>query len=122
MINKKGQTLILFVFLLPLIIGIMAFVVDIGLIMSKTTNLKEVTKLIIHEGIEKDLTEEEIHNLFVKNKIDIDNLKLNVANKEIEVNNKIEINSIFGSIIGIKKYEIKVNLKGYINNNKIVID
>ena len=100
--NKRGQTLILFIILIPLILGVMAVVVDVGLIVSKSSSLKETTRLVVKDSLNNDLSEEEIKELFVKNKIEID--------------------SIFGAIIGLKKYTIKIDIKGYKDNNKIVID
>ena len=120
--NKKGQTLILFIILIPLILGVMAVVVDVGLIVSKSSSLKETTRLVIKDSLNNDLGEEKIKELFIKNKIDVDNLELELENKEIHVKNKIEIDSIFGAIIGLKKYTIKIDIKGYKDNNKIVID
>ncbi len=120
--NKKGQTLILFIILIPLILGVMAVVVDVGLLISKNSNLKETTKIVIKDSLNNNLNEEEIRELFIKNKIDVDNLEIKLDNEKIEIKNKIEIDSIFGAIIGLKKYTIKIDIMGYKDNNKIVID
>ncbi len=120
--NKKGQTLILFIILIPLILGVLAMVVDVGLLVSKNSNLKEVTKIVIRDSLKNDLQEEEIEDLFIENKIDISNLELDIEKDKIKVKNKIEIDSIFGAIIGLKKYTIKIDMIGYKDSNKIVID
>ena len=120
--NKKGQTLILFIILIPLILGVMAVVVDVGLLISKNSNLKETTKIVIKDSLNNNLNEEEIRELFIKNKIVVDNLEIKLDNDKIEIKNKVKIDSIFGAIIGLKKYTIKIDIMGYKDNNKIVID
>ena len=45
--NKHGQTLILFVILIPILLGLAAFVIDVGFMVSKRVELKEVSKTII---------------------------------------------------------------------------
>ena len=68
--NKKGQTLILFVILIPILLGLLAFVVDVGFIVSKTVQLKEVTKMIL-ENTYEDASLEEIKDLFLENDIPV---------------------------------------------------
>ena len=120
--NKKGQTLILFIILIPLILGVMALVVDVGLVFSRKANLSEITKVVIKDCLNKNLDEEEVKELLIKNDIDIENLELKLSGNRIEIKNKIEVDSIFGGIIGLKKYDIKINMTGYKENDKIVID
>ena len=45
--NKRGQTLILFIILIPILLGFGAFIVDVSLVISKNVELKEVSKTII---------------------------------------------------------------------------
>ncbi len=118
--NKKGQTLILFVILIPIFFLFCAIVVDTGIVVDKKIELKEITK----EGIELGLNnkEEEIKNLFLKNKIDVTNLKVNTENNRVEIENEIDVDSVFGSLIGIKTYKIKVYLKGYYQDKKIIYE
>lgn len=98
MINKKGQTLVMFLILLPVFIGILAFVIDYGIITYEKNKLNNLIDL------SKD-TNENIDEL----------LKINNIEKyeKKEKNNCITItyykNSLFGSIVGIKEYKIKAN-------------
>lgn len=112
MINRKGQTLILFVILIPILLGLAAFLIDMGLIISKKVHYNEVTRTVLND-VYKDGTflEEDFKNLLVKNEVDIKNLKIVVDDNKIIINNVIEIDSIMGNIIGIKKYEIKVRVE-----------
>ena len=122
--NKKGQVLVLFVFLLPILIMICAFVVDIGIITNSKNNLENVIRLAIKEEIENidNKSSDRIKDLLKQNKIDITNLKITISDNKINIKNEIKVASIFGKIIGIDNYKVKVNLNGYIKDNKVLIE
>lgn len=120
--NKKGQTLALFIILIPILIGIAAFVVDTGVVFAKRVHLKDVTKMVIKDMIKKNLNEEQVRELFVKNDVDVDNMELEINNDKVIISNEIEVESIFGKIIGIEDYKIKLKMVGYQKEDKIIIE
>lgn len=124
MLNKKGQTLILFVIMIPIILGIAALVVDVGVIFANKSHLKEVTKTAIRENISNidNETDTKIKNILIKNEVNVDNLEIKISDNKINVKNEISIDSIFGSIIGIKNYKIIEDITGYKENEKIIIE
>lgn len=112
MINRKGQTLILFVILIPLLLGLAAFLIDMGLIISKKVHYNEVTRTVLNDVYKDgDFKEEDFKRILIKNEVDIDNLKIIIDDHKIIINNIVEIESIMGNIIGIKKYEIKIRVE-----------
>lgn len=117
--NKHGQTLILFVILIPIILILLATIVDIGLVMSRKIKLEEVTKSIIKAEFNND---DKILELFEKNKIDKNNIKITHEENKIKIVITEDVKSIFGSIIGIKKYNIKVSVNGILENEKIIFE
>lgn len=117
--NKHGQTLILFVILIPIILMLLAIVVDVGLVMSEKIKLEEVTKNAIQDAFNDD---EKILEVLNKNKIGTDEIKISRENEKLKIEIKKEIKSIFGSIIGIKKYDIKVSLVSLIENDKVIFE
>lgn len=104
--NKKGQTLILFVILLPILLVLFAVIVDTGYIISKKIHYKEVIKEVVEESKE----EEKIKKLLIKNQVDITDLEIIYQNNEIKIKKDFLIKSIFGSIVGIKNYTIKIDV------------
>lgn len=120
--NKRGQTLALFIIFIPIFIGLAALVMDTGLVISKKAHLKEVTKTAINAYFNKKMDEEKIKDLLIKNEISVDNLVLEIENNKIMINNEIDVDSIFGGLIGIKEYKIKLKLTGYQDNGKIIIE
>ena len=119
--NKRGQTLILFVILIPILLGMAALVVDVGLIVSKNAGLREVSKTII-ESVYDDAREEEIKDLFIENDLPVESLEVTITSGGIRIQNEYEVDSIFGSIIGIKSYDIKVDITGKMIDDKIVFE
>lgn len=124
MMNKKGQTLIAFVIILPVFILFLAFIVDTGILLKEKSRLNGSTKIILENMYPKrneSNFQEQTIDLFKKNKIPTENLNLEVKNNTIIVSNDYEIESIFGKIIGIKKHKIHLNLTFQIEQDKLTI-
>ena len=123
--NRKGQTLVFFVVLIPLFIMMLAFIVDTGFLMSENTKLIGTTKTIIKDVYKKKDTidlDKEIKDLYEKNNIATKNLKINLNDDKLSIQNSYDLNSIFGQIIGIKKYEVKINMTAYEKDGKIIFE
>ena len=119
--NKHGQSLVLFVIFIPLLLGLCALVVDMGLVISKRVQLEEVSKTII-ETIMEEPSEEAIQALFIENDIPVEHLEVQIDDGRIHLSNSYEIDSIFGVIIGLTHYEIQVDLTGSLMENKVVFE
>ncbi len=102
MMNKKGQSLIMFIILLPVILMILALVVDVGLMY----NAKIKGESLIEEATTSELNIEEYFKI---NDINIDTIKNDSKNGKNCVIIKYRIDSVFGSLVGMKEYEIKVD-------------
>ena len=123
--NKQGQTLILFVILIPIILIFAALVIDIGMEVLESNKLKETSKTIISQTIKEidnPNIENKIKDLYIKNNINVDNLNIEIYDNKIHITNNLKIKSIFGGLIGIKEYDIKLNITGYTENNKIIYE
>lgn len=123
--NRNGQTLVAFVIIVPIFILLMAFVVDTGFILKEYTKLNSLSRTILKTNYqtrnESDYVEK-IVTLYKKNNIPIENLKVIVKDKEVEIINFYKIDSIFGKIIGIKNYDIKLEIVAYESEGKIIIE
>lgn len=103
--NKKGQILISFVLLLPLLIAFLGYIVDISYIKYEENKLNNIvltnTKYIKDNNIDK------IKELLISNDKQIININ--------KINSKLiiikEIPSFFGKIVGFKEYKIKKEYK-----------
>ena len=84
--NKNGQTLILFVIMIPILLGLCAFVIDVGSIVLANTKLREVTKTIISDVMD-DASIDKIQSLYLKNDIPVENLEVEIKEDQIRVQN-----------------------------------
>ena len=119
--NKKGQTLILFVILIPIFVTLIALVVDIGLMQFTYQKLKGVVDESIKEYFFKggisSLQATMEYNDISKNLYDVSEKE-----NEVTVHLNYEIDSIFGKLINIKSYDIVVTRTGAKVNGQIVIE
>ncbi len=106
--NKHGQTLIIFVILIPLIITFMALIVDTSVMRNERQRVEDILKESINIYYKDGLIK-------AKKYLELNNIKdyeIKEEDSSIYVMYSSSIDSIFGNIINIKNYKIKVNLKG----------
>lgn len=123
-LNNKGQTLIMFILLIPLILVIMALVIDTSFVYKEKIKFQSVTKTIMKTTYEnKDATDfnDKIINLYKKNGIYTNNIVIKVNSNSVVIKNQAKVKSVFGNIIGIKNYEVKFSYKIYKENESIKV-
>ena len=102
--NKKGQTLVLFVILMPVIIALFAYVFDISITINEKIKLNNI-KNVAEKYLKEEKSEEEVKKLIKKNNKNIKINKIDSNTKEVEL--EITTESFFGKALGIKSYRIK---------------
>lgn len=121
--NRRGQVLILFITLLPLIIMCVALIIDKGFLYMEKRHIDLVVKDTTLYGMKniESVTEKELYDLLEKN---IDNIK----EKQVVMNNGIlrisvslDKNGLFSGLFGEDRYEIKSEYKGMIEHDSIRI-
>ena len=100
--NKNGQALVTFILLIPVFLMVFAFVIDTGLAYSKKNEIISIVDDALKNNY--DITE-----MLKNNKIKYNNLKITENNNQKCVIIESSVDSVFGNIIGIKEYVIKIN-------------
>lgn len=119
--NNKGQTLVVFILLIPLLMLIASFAIDKGYVVYKNIEIKNVTKDIIRKEILKDsLSDSDIESIYQKNDIPTTNLIIERGKDSITIKNSYQVDSIFGKIVQIKNYDVSCDITGRKNKNKVV--
>lgn len=122
-LNNKGQTLVVFILLLPIFLALCAFVIDVGLMSYENIKLRNATKSILTSVVEKNkINDESIKDLYHKNDININNLEIKITPETINIENDYYIPSIFGKILQIEEYEVRVKAKMNITNKSVVFE
>jgi len=118
--NRKGQTLIIFVILIPIIITMIALVVDVGILVHEFSK----TRGIIDNGIELYYEKNDIYEIskiLTLNDIPTENLEIEKFGTSIEVSIFYKMDSLFGKIIHLQNYDIEMTRVGTKENDRIVI-
>lgn len=121
MLNNKGQTLVLFVIVLPILMFMLILVIDIGKIISLKYELNNISDIVLSYGIDNIDKEEvinELDKLVRLNKSDIDNIDVYIENNRIYVHLKENYNGIFSGFIDISVFDVETSYVGYIENNE----
>ena len=119
--NKKGQTLILFVILIPILVTITAVVVDVGTLEFTYQKLKGIVDESIKEYYLKD-GKNSMENTLKYNDLSKELYEISESDNEVNVYLTYEMDSIFGRLINIPSYEIIVNRKGRVEMDQIIIE
>lgn len=124
--NESGQTLSLFVLLLPLLIMIGAFLIDISYAKYNKRKLDSINKIAITYGLSNINSDpkDNIINLIKENDKDIKeyNVDIDVEEKSIKISLVKESNSFFGKILKKDLFKEESKYLGYIKDDKFIIE
>lgn len=121
MLNNKGQSLILFVIILPILMLILVLVIDVGKVILLKQELLNISEMVLDYGLDK-IEEEEIENelidLIKVNKDDIDKIDLYIEDEKIYIELEDKSEGIFSGFVDISIFNIKTGYVGYIENEE----
>ena len=133
MLNNKGQSLILFVIVLPVVLFVLVLVIDIGKVLVLRQELNNISEIVLDYGLDKldmdDNTssdiddsnynlEDELIEVIKLNKSDIDKIDVRIDNDRIYVDLYKGEEGIFSSLVDISMFNVKSSYVGYLDNNK----
>ena len=121
MLNRKGQSLVLFVLLLPIMLGIMALVIDVGNVMIVKNNTNNVIEMIIDLSLERNLTKEEIEELLDYNLENGDYI-VTVDDGKYMIESSTYVKGIFSKLFGFSDFEVVSEYVGTMQGDLKVID
>lgn len=106
-LNNKGQSLVMFICLLPILLLIVLAIVDVSRMVIEKNKLNNINNIAIwyySNHKEDDDVTERIISLVKRNDENIINVRINKDKNTIYLDKKID--STMGKIIGISEYEI----------------
>ena len=114
--NNKGQVLVLFIMILPVLLLGAAVLIDSSYMVYQKNRLDNINYDVLNSLKDKtSLTEEEIERLISMNDAEIVNKDI-VIDDTITIDNYIYVDSIFGKIIGFDEYKVSSSVSvNYIN-------
>lgn len=112
--NKKGQSLVIFIIILPIILLLFGLLIERVYLTYQKQKLYSVTKTIIAFSIERN-DKNDIINLYKDNDIVLENFEIDGSNGL-----KIIASEKVPSLIKKEDYIIEVNIKGVKKEDKII--
>ena len=120
--NRNGQVLVSFLLILPLLLIILVFVVDMGLMKVNERKVEHVIKeAITYELKSSEISDSRVNDYIKNNLSDIKGVNIVVGTDNIKVSVRVYKKSIFNSLIKNKNYTISKSYYGYKENDKIKI-
>ena len=120
--NNRGQSLVTFVLIIPILFLIFLMVYNIGNMILLKNELNDINRIVIDYGL-NNIEEEDIivkmEELVKKNKNNIDNISINIEDNKIyviledSIDTNMNINGLF---------RVKSSYVGYLDNDKKVIE
>lgn len=118
--NNKGQSLVTFVLLIPVIILILFMVYDIGSMVLLKIELNNINYLVTDYGVDKmdEMNiQDKLREMINKNKSDIDDIDISVKENKLYITLEDTLDNKI-SLIRKFKVKIKSSYVGYIEEDK----
>ena len=118
--NNKGQSLALFVILIPLILMLGVYAVDIGYMKYNQNKLDLVNKEAIDYALDNisDLNKEKVRDLIILNDKDVKTINIEDIDNGIQIEIDKSFKGLFGSFINKDVYDVKSVFEGTIIDGK----
>lgn len=123
--NNKGQSLVLFVILIPILFMILFMVYEVGRMALLKHELNDINYLVIDCVLDKTINEnntDDIKELINKNKSDIDNIEVKIEDEKIYVTLEDSINTKVSLIKSNQIFKVKSSYVGYMKEDKKAIE
>ena len=122
-LNNKGQSLVLFIMIIPILLLIMVFVYDMGMLLYEKDRLSNTVNMAIDYTLDnKEVSNEEIEELIDRNinrKVEI---KIDRDNDSIKIEVSEEAKFIFSNLFDFDFTKIDIKYEGKIVDNKKIIE
>ncbi len=123
LLSNKGQVLVLFIIMVPIIFFLVAFFLENMIITgdkNKLDNLNQLLSKYTYENKDNIGVYDGVLDLILKNDKSVFITEFNITDTKIDITISKNTNSIFGKIIGIDTYEINSSYDVIIDNDRVI--
>ena len=123
-INNKGQSLVMFVLIIPIFLLILTLVYDVGNAIYEKDRLSNTNYLTIEYGLNNidTVTENDLKNLIEQNTSNLKYIYVTIEENQIEIKMEKDAKSIIGKMINFNLVKIISHYKEKIINNQKEIE
>lgn len=119
-LNNHGQSLVMFILMIPVLVGVMILVIDIGNTIVYKSHTDGVIEMVLDLALDKKIGESQIRDLLNENIGDNRNI-ITISDNEIHIESTGYVKGIFSNLFGFHGFYIKSSYVGIKENNKNVI-
>lgn len=122
--NNKGQSLVAFILVVPVILMILFMVYDTSNMVLVKDEMDNINYLTIDYGLDKindDDLEDKLRDMINKNLSDVDMVKIDISDNKINIVMYEKIENKLSLINKFDILDIKSSYVGYIDNDKKII-
>ena len=113
--NNKGQVLVVFVIVIPLIILLLMYVADYGMLQYKKVSAEREIKYIMKDSLKNNYTSDTITDLVRKNIDDLNDLNVNITSSVLSISLSIKYDGIMFN----RNQIININYNGNYSTKEI---
>lgn len=115
-INNKGQSLVMFIVIMPIFLLLITLVYDVGSAIYEKNSLSNTSYMVIDYGLDNidDVNETELMNLVMMNTKNLSFMSLDIENNAIKIILKKKISGIIGGLFGFDLVEVNSHYEGKI--------
>ena len=124
--NNKGQSLVAFIVLLPVLFMLAGIIIDISTSYVKKKEVVSSVKNSIEYSFKSELdnykTEQVMFKILSSNIDDIESYNITINEDDVYVYVKTNINGVFSNLFKNPTNNIEVKYKGYMKDGKVIIE
>ena len=123
-INNKGQSLVMFVLIIPIFLLILTLIYDVGNAIYEKDRLSNTNYLTIEYGLNNidTVTENDLKNLIEQITSNLKYIYVTIEDNQIEIKMEKDAKSIIGKMFNFNLVKIISHYKGKIINNQKEIE
>lgn len=123
-LNNRGQSLVMFIILLPILLLIFTLVYDVGNAIYEKDKISNINYMVVEYALDNidDVNEDDLKTLILKNDDNIDDVSIVIINNGVDISLQKDINGVFGKIFNFNLTFIRSEYSGRIVDDKKIIE
>lgn len=114
-LNNKGQTLVMFIILLPILLFVLTLVYDVGNAIYEKDKLSNTNYMVVEYALRNSLvSEDELVELINKNDDDISDITIMMIDNSVTIALTKDIKGVFGKMFGFNLTSVRSEYRGNI--------
>ena len=123
-LNNKGQSLVMFIIIIPIFCLILTLVYDVGSAIYEKNRLSNTSYMVIEYGLDNinSVNENDLIELIQKNTSNLSYISVLIEDTKVEIKLSKDIKGIIGRMFGFNLIEANSHYKGNIINGEKKIE